>query len=268
MQEMRGLRPNIFPALRYSDARAAIEWLVRAFGFEKLAVHDGPERHVMHAELAFGSGVVALGTASAPTAANPWSTVRHVVYARVSDVDAHHDRAKQGGAEIVMPLTDMPYGSREYGARDPEGHVWGFGTYDMARADGEPNIFPELHYPDGAAAVMFLTEAFGFAASFKVPGPDGNVMHAEMQLGDGIVMCSATPDDHGMWCHQNQAVSIMLDDPDAHFARATAAGATIVQPPADTPYGARAYWARDLEGFLWGFSTYRPAAFRRQGTKN
>jgi uncharacterized glyoxalase superfamily protein PhnB len=48
----------------------------------------------------------------------------------VRDVDAHYARAKGAGAEIVRPLDDTPYGSREYAARDPEGQVWSFGTYD------------------------------------------------------------------------------------------------------------------------------------------
>ncbi len=52
-----------------------------------------------------------------------------MLYLVVEDPDAHHDRARAAGAEIVMPLTDQPYGSREYAALDPEGNVWSFGTY-------------------------------------------------------------------------------------------------------------------------------------------
>jgi Uncharacterized protein conserved in bacteria len=59
----------------------------------------------------------------------------------VQDVDAHHDRAKAAGAEIVTPLTDQSYGSREYAVRDFAGHLWGFGTYDMQAPQGDPNIF-------------------------------------------------------------------------------------------------------------------------------
>ncbi len=55
--------------------------------------------------------------------------VNQGIYVHVADVDAHHDRAKNGGAEIVFGLTDMEYGSREYSARDLEGNLWSFGTY-------------------------------------------------------------------------------------------------------------------------------------------
>jgi uncharacterized glyoxalase superfamily protein PhnB len=51
-------------------------------------------------------------------------------YVVVADIDAHHARARAAGAEIVRALADTPYGSREYAARDPEGQVWSFGTYD------------------------------------------------------------------------------------------------------------------------------------------
>ncbi len=51
------------------------------------------------------------------------------IYVRVNDVNAHHDRAKAAGAEIIMELEDTKYGAREYIARDLEGHVWSFGTY-------------------------------------------------------------------------------------------------------------------------------------------
>src|SRR5687767_1480606 len=123
--------PNTFPALCYRDAKKAIDWLCRAFGFEKLAVYDGPDGGVAHAELKYGRGVVMLGSAKdnnlglVPPACGK---VTQVIYIVVEDPDAHCARAKEEGAEIVRPLADTEYGSREYTARDPEGHVWSFGT--------------------------------------------------------------------------------------------------------------------------------------------
>ena len=122
------MKPNLFPALRYKDGHAAIDWLVRAFGFEKHVVFDGPGGTVAHAELRFGPGALSLGSAQS-TDDNPWSRVRQGIYARVDDVDALHDRAKAAGAEIASPLKDQDYGSRDFSARDPEGNLWSFGTY-------------------------------------------------------------------------------------------------------------------------------------------
>ena len=63
-----------------------------------------------------------------------------------------------------------------------------------------------------------------------------------------------------IWGEDAQALYVYLPDPDAHCARAAAAGAAIVKPLEDTAWGSRGYYARDPGGFLWGFSSYRPAA--------
>ena len=112
----------LIPTLRYTDAAAAIDFLERAFGFQRR-----PGGTLEHSELTHGRGMVMLGTRKP---GDRFETGRAVVYAIVDDPDAHHDRAKAAGATIVMELTDQPYGSREYAAEDPEGNVWSFGTYD------------------------------------------------------------------------------------------------------------------------------------------
>jgi uncharacterized glyoxalase superfamily protein PhnB len=126
--------PNIFPALRYHDANAAIEWLERAFGFQEKAVYRDNDGAVNHAELALGAGLVMLGQSRpdswlgghAPDARASTASI----YTVVADPDAHYKRARAAGAEIVRELTDEDYGSREYSARDLEGNLWSFGTYD------------------------------------------------------------------------------------------------------------------------------------------
>jgi uncharacterized glyoxalase superfamily protein PhnB len=253
------MRPNIFPALRYRDGHAAIDWLVRAFGFEATAVFDTPDGGVGHAELRLGPGVIGLNSANSTPSASPWSGVGQGIYVCVQDVDAHHDRAKAAGAEIVTPLTDQSYGSREYAVRDPAGHLWGFGTYDMQAPQGDPNIFIGLHYPDAPAALAFLESAFGFRKTFEVKGPDGQIAHAEMRFGDGAIFIDSGPRTAADWGDKIEAIHVRLSDPDAHHARAAAAGATVTKPPFDMPW-ARGYYARDLDGFLWGFSNYSPAA--------
>ncbi len=126
-----GGRPSIVPTLLYADAKAAIRQLTEAFGFSELSVYEGEDGAVMHAELAQGNGVVMLGSKgrggvfdTAMKGAGPAG-----VYVVVDDVDAHHRRAAEQGAEILMPPTDQDYGSRDYMARDLEGNVWNFGTY-------------------------------------------------------------------------------------------------------------------------------------------
>ncbi len=117
----------IIPTLRYTDAPAAIDFLERAFGFERKAVYgDGDVIH--HAELTYGRGMVMLG--STGRGDPQFDTRKSSAYVIVADPDALHDRAKAAGAEITRELQDTDYGSREFSATDPEGNVWSFGTYD------------------------------------------------------------------------------------------------------------------------------------------
>lgn len=115
--------PNIYPFLRFVDADAALEWLGRAFGFKERVVYRAGEDEkgpIHHAEISLGPGIVMFG---------PGAPDEHGVYIAVDDADAHYERARAAGAEIVREIEDTDYGSREYTARDPEGNVWSFGTY-------------------------------------------------------------------------------------------------------------------------------------------
>ena len=116
---------SIYPTYRYRDAPEAIDFLERAFGFERGMVVEGPNGTVAHAELHLAGEWIMLGSKrddifpSGPT----------TTYVVVDDPDALHDRAKAAGAEIVRELVDTDYGSRDFAARDPDGNVWTFGTY-------------------------------------------------------------------------------------------------------------------------------------------
>ena len=117
---------DVFPTLRYSDPDAAIALLRDAFGFTPAHVARDDAGAVQHAELFSGDGAVLIGPQREGDA---FATGRAVIYIVVADPDAHHARAVAAGAQIVMDLVDQPYGSREYAARDAEGHLWSFGTY-------------------------------------------------------------------------------------------------------------------------------------------
>jgi len=129
---------TIIPSLRYKDALAAIDWLVRAFGFEKNAVYLGEGNSVAHAQLTFGNGMVMLGSVDngsefGKLTAQPEEIGlrnTHGIYLAVDDADAVYATAKAAGAAIVLDLRDMDYGSRNFTCRDPEGHLWTIGTFD------------------------------------------------------------------------------------------------------------------------------------------
>ncbi len=126
-------RSHIWPCFRFDDAPAAIDFLVRAFGFVVAADYRNAEdpNVVDHAELHWppGGGVM-LGSVRADD--SPVSTVSagsSLTYLVCDDPDALHDRAVGAGAEVVTALTDQPYGSRDFTVRDPQGNIWSFGTY-------------------------------------------------------------------------------------------------------------------------------------------
>src|SRR5262245_38222615 len=123
----------LFPFLRYRDAPAAIDWLVNAFGFEEQMVVPGENGVVSHAQLAFGPGLIMLATARDDElrvkTPRDVGAVTGGIYVYVEDVDAHYERARAAGAEIIRGPENTDYGSREYTARDLEGHLWSFGTY-------------------------------------------------------------------------------------------------------------------------------------------
>jgi uncharacterized glyoxalase superfamily protein PhnB len=129
---------NVFPAMRYDDAHAAIDWLERVFGFERHLVVPDDAGGIAHAELRFGPGIIMLS--SARDDAFRMKSPRELGHTSVclcvylSDVDQHYERAVAAGAEIVRPLADTHYGSREYGARDLEGQLWFFGNYHPLRS--------------------------------------------------------------------------------------------------------------------------------------
>jgi uncharacterized glyoxalase superfamily protein PhnB len=130
-------RPNVIPTLRYREAAAAIDWLCAAFGFERHLVVPGEAGAIAHAQLTCGNGMIMLGSAADDEFGRLQKTPVEVggvgtqsPYVIVPDADAHYERAKAAGAFIVYDIRDEDYGGRGYSCRDPEGHLWNFGTYD------------------------------------------------------------------------------------------------------------------------------------------
>ena len=114
-----------------------------------------------------------------------------------------------------------------------------------------------LLYRDAGAAVEWLAKAFGLEKEEALEGPDGRVNHASMIFGKAALMLgSPGPDFEGPRAHGHSTANLYVDvdDVEAHYARALAAGATIVEELKETFYGARRYGAEDLEGHRWYFA--------------
>jgi uncharacterized glyoxalase superfamily protein PhnB len=122
-----------------------------------------------------------------------------------------------------------------------------------------PRITPYLYYEDVAQALSWLSEAFGFRERMRMPGPDGSIQHAELELADGVIMLGCPGPDYRnpkRLSAVTQNIYVYVDDVDKHFERAKRAGARILQEPADQFYGDRRYGAVDPEGHEWYFATH------------
>jgi len=132
----KSAKANVMPCLTYRDAPASVEFLCQAFGFEKKMVVPGDNNTIAHAELTLGNAMVMLGSVKDTEYGRlvrppgDVGTCTQSIYIVVPDADAHHARAKAAGAEVVIALVTQDYGGRDYTCRDPEGHIWTFGTYD------------------------------------------------------------------------------------------------------------------------------------------
>ena len=141
-----------------------------------------------------------------------------------------------------------------------------FKTSTPGRAQAEAmtyrteHVWPCLAYADAPAAIDFLKAAFGFETTIVVPGGDQAVAHAELLTpwGGGVMVTSAQPSGDELAGRPGGAsISIVVDAPDALYARATAAGARVVRELRnETDYESRGFVVRDPEGNVWAFGTY------------
>ncbi len=130
----------MIPCMGYKDAPAAIEWLCKAFGFEKHLIVTGINGMIDHAQLTLGDVMIMTGSSNKE---RPYSNLTNTPsenggketqspYVVLDDaaLNTHYKMAKAAGAKIIMELKDEDYGGRNYSCYDIEGHLWNFGSYD------------------------------------------------------------------------------------------------------------------------------------------
>jgi len=131
---------TIYPALRYTDARAAIGFLERAFGAERHVVYDAPDGSVAHAQMRVAGSTIMLGESRddeypvrSPKDVGGATMGLYVALPDDAAVDALHARASAAGATITQVPHETDYGSHDFSALDLDGHPWTFGTYQPER---------------------------------------------------------------------------------------------------------------------------------------
>lgn len=122
-----------------------------------------------------------------------------------------------------------------------------------------PRITPYIYYEDMVSALDWLSIVFGFRERLRMTEPNDQIMHAEMELGDGVIMLGypgpdyQNPKQHG---RVSQHLYVYVDGVDLHYERAESAGAVILVPPDNRAYGDRIYMTQDLEGHHWTFAEH------------
>ena len=126
-----------------------------------------------------------------------------------------------------------------------------------------------LRYRDAPRAIEWLCATFGFHRQLVVPGEGNVIAHAQLTLGQGMLMLGSIQDnEYGRLVTDpsqtggkgTQSVYLVVDDADAVYARVQAAGAKVEMPIKDEDYGGRGFSCRDPEGHLWSVGTYDPWA--------
>lgn len=133
-------------------------------------------------------------------------------------------------------------------------------------------LMPTLRYKDAPAAIDWLTRVFGFERHAVYANPDGTIAHAELTLGNGMIMLgSCKNDEYGrsfksptdLGNIETRSAYIVVPDADAVYARAQSAGASIVRPIQNMDYGSREFTVKDPEGHSWSVGTYDPWAAQK-----
>ena len=283
------------PRMAFQNPAKAIDFYKDAFGArEKMRFEVGGG--IAHAEIMIGESVIMLcgewpegGRFSAETLGkSPVS-----ISLDVPDVDAFVEHAVSAGAKLVLPPTDQFYGTRDATLLDPFGYTWSASTikeempveemhrrFRALQGGQEPRekpasppagfrtVTPYLIAQDGAALIEFVKQTFGAEAVHRGVGSAGGI-HAEVRIGDSMLMIGggipgrefkATPKTHGL--------HVYVEDADAVYQQALAAGATSIQPPADQEYGERSGSVKDAFGNHWYIATAKGKTYIPQGLNN
>jgi uncharacterized glyoxalase superfamily protein PhnB len=134
-------------------------------------------------------------------------------------------------------------------------------------AEFHSTVIPGHRYRNAPAAIDWLCNVFGFERHAVYEGENGTIAHAELTLGGGMIMLGSGKDDEyargfkspaELGNIETRSVYLVVPDADAAHARAVAAGATIIRPLQNTPYGSREFAIKDPEGHSWSAGTYDP----------
>jgi PhnB protein len=229
---------------------AFTNFLKQAFGAVETETTKTPRG--VHRELRIGDSMLMVGESAEETEVPIRPSAYHLF---VEDADGTYERALAAGATSLGAPADRPYGERSGFVQDALGNYWYIGRSLRGPAvpEGHRTITPYLHPTDAPAYIDFLTRAFGAVEEARHHAPNGRVMHAEVRIGNAVLEMGEPDPARPM----PATFYLYVDDADALYHRAVAAGATALAPPADMFYGDRVGSVQDSTGTIWYIA--RPA---------
>ncbi len=235
----------VIPYLAVQPAVELIDFVRRAFGAQEVLRTTGSAGGV-HAELRIGDSTLMIGGGGAWSgAATP--TGLHLY---VPDADRVYRTALEAGAESLQAPVDQPYGDREASVRDIAGNHWYIATHQTGGhiPAGLGTVTPYLHPRGAPALIEFMKDAFAAEEMAIHRGPEGDILHAKIRVGASVIEMGEA---HGEWGPMPTMFYLYVDDVDATYRRAIAAGATSLELPALQPYGERRAAVRDASDNQW-----------------
>jgi PhnB protein len=232
---------TITPYLTFAEGAKLIDFLKHTFGAEEVSRSGQPGG--FHAEVRIRDSMLMIG--SGEMARGREKTGAFHIY--VPDCDAAFQRALEAGATSQGEPADRPYGERSGFVKDFAGNHWYISTRLAPAAAREAlgSVLPFVHLERARAYIAFLKAAFG-AEELDVFEQGGRVMHAGVRIGDAVLEMGEA---HA--ATMPSRFFLYVEDCDAWYARAVAAGATSLQKPADQPYHHRTATVLDPLGQEW-----------------
>lgn len=263
---------TITPHLWVRNANRALTFMQK--GFDAKTVHQltRPDGAILYLEVKIGGSMLLVRRAADDALSMP-----AMLYLDAADTDAAYQRGIAAGATSILEPTALYDGYRHAGLRDGEGNLWWIATrleqLDKATAayfhspalfkeaamplssvrPGFHTITPYLVVSDVARLARFLQATFAAEEARRIAKPDGTPTYLEMKIGDSMLMIAEAAAD---WPPMPATVYLYVEDTDAAFQRAIAAGATGLMPPTDMYYGDRNAGVRDSSGNLWWIATH------------
>jgi PhnB protein len=240
---------TITPFIIHSQAPELIEFMKSTFGAEELKRNTAGETYGFYSEVRIGDSVIMIGGGTAARRGN----LPAALHVYVEDCDAAYRRALDAGAVTLMGATgepaDRPYGERSAFVQDAFGNYWYIAKRFKSApvVEGLGTVLPHVHPESARTYIGFLKRAFG-AEEIAVIEQSGRVMHAAVRVGDAVLEMGEPADRTGI---PSNGFFLFVDDVEAAYTRALAAGATPIRPPEDVPYGLRSAIVKDPGGYFW-----------------